>query len=488
MKRIIGILILIGIIAITIYLISHIPVNAKSEEVEKTQTQEVKDIQEEWLGIFIQGERVGYSFTKITTFESGLTIENRSQMTINMMNQITTLATHLFAQTDTAYALNNFSISIETPGHEAKIKGLIKDNQLVLTNYSHGVEQTQVKEIKEKPYFPDAIDQLVKKKNLKPGDEISIPYFDPTSQSSGQAKLKVHPDEMVKVFDKQFMGKKVEVNYMGVVTYLYLDNDYKIIKSEIPNLYMEMIPITKQEALAEIKPQDAFELLGFFSIKLPIPLPEDKNITFVKLKLTDLQTEGLDLSDDYQRVVSEEPLTIDIIQADINELSDFQGAAQAHHEFLTPSAYIQCDNPEIMKVAKEIVGNEESAILRTKKLVRAVYQMIRKVATPSMPSAIDVLKTKEGDCNEHAVLFTALARSIGIPAKIYVGLVNLRGDAYFYHAWCAVWLGKWVAVDPTFNQFPADVYHLKLKEGEISDWTAVLKVVGKLKIEALEYK
>ncbi|MGQ9465862.1 MAG: transglutaminase-like domain-containing protein [bacterium] len=487
MKKIIGILILIGIIAITILLISNIPGNAKPEQ-EKTQTEEVKDIQEEWLGIFIQGARVGYSFTKVMTFGSGLTIENRSQMTINMMNRITTLATHLYVQTDTTYAMNNFSISISTAGHESKIKGVIKDKKLILTNYSQGIEQTQVKEIKEKPYFPDAIDQIVKKKNLKPGDEISIPYFDPTSQTSGQAKLKVYPDEMVMVVDKQFMGKKVEINFLGMVSYLWLDNNYHIIKSEIPNLRMEMIPMTKEEALAEIKSQGAFDLLGFFSIKLPVPLPEDKNINFLKLKLNDLQTEGLDLSDDYQKVVSKEPLTVEIIRADINGLNDFQGTSRTHQEFLTPSAYIQCDNPEIIKEAKKITGNEKSAIVRTKKLVNAVHQMIRKVATPSMPSAIDVLKTKEGDCNEHAVLFTALARASGIPTKIYVGLVNLEGNAYFYHAWCAVYLGKWVPVDPTFNQFPADVYHLKLKEGEISDWAEVLKVVGKLKIEVMEYK
>jgi transglutaminase-like putative cysteine protease len=66
-------------------------------------------------------------------------------------------------------------------------------------------------------------------------------------------------------------------------------------------------------------------------------------------------------------------------------------------------------------------------------------------------------------------------------------LVNLDGDAYFYHAWCAIWIGKWVPVDPTFNQFPADVYHLKLKEGEISDWAEVMKVVGKLKIDVMDY-
>ena len=79
------------------------------------------------------------------------------------------------------------------------------------------------------------------------------------------------------------------------------------------------------------------------------------------------------------------------------------------------------------------------------------------------------------------------ARAAGIPTKIYVGLVNLEGYAYYYHAWCAVWLGTWVPVDPTFNQFPADVGHLKLKEGGIAEQAVVLKVVGKLKIKTKEY-
>ena len=33
-----------------------------------------------------------------------------------------------------------------------------------------------------------------------------------------------------------------------------------------------------------------------------------------------------------------------------------------------------------------------------------------------MPSALETLKHRQGDCNEHAVLLTALARASGIPA------------------------------------------------------------------------
>ncbi|MEO0122531.1 MAG: transglutaminase family protein [candidate division WOR-3 bacterium] len=487
MKKIITILIMVLIVGITIFLFSIIPDRPRSNELKENNPGTVKEISEEWLGIFIQGQRVGYTFTKIKKLDRGLEIETNSQMTINMMNEITTLKTQIFATADTDYALTDFSLFINAKGHESKIEGNIKNNKLILTTYSQGIKQTQVKEIKEKPYIPDVIDLIVQKKDLKPGTEITLPYFDPTSQSTGKAKIKVYPEEKVMVLNKETRGKKIEINFMGVVSYVWLDENNKIIKNETPNLFMEMIPMTKDEALKEVKPQEAFDLLSFFSIKLSKPLPEDRKISFVKLKLTGISVEGLDLNDDFQKVVSEEPLIIEISLADINSLKDLTVPIAEYKEFLSPSAYIQCEHQDIIKAAKEIAGKEKSALNIIKKVTNGVYRMLKKVPTPSMPSAIDVLKTKEGDCNEHSILFTAFSRALGIPTKVYVGLVNLQGDAYFYHAWCAVWLGQWVPVDPTFNQFPADVYHLKLKEGEISDWAEVMRVVGKLKIDVLEY-
>jgi transglutaminase-like putative cysteine protease len=212
-----------------------------------------------------------------------------------------------------------------------------------------------------------------------------------------------------------------------------------------------------------------------------------KNISYLKLELEDITIEELDLTDDYQMLISERPITIECYRANIDNLPDLDLPVREHQEFLEPSAYIQCNNSDIIAKASEFVGDERDAKKAVGKLVRGVYNLLEKKPTASLPSAIDVLKTREGDCNEHSILFTALARAAGIPTKIYVGLINLNGSAYFYHAWCAVWLGKWVPVDPTFNQYPADVGHLKLKEGELSEQAKVLKVVGRLKIDVLEY-
>ncbi len=487
MKKTLSVLIVAFLFLTTVYLISKIPQKNKPADI-KSLDKNPQEITEEWAGIFIKGQRVGYSFTKVAKFDVGLEVENKTQMKIFMMQEVTELTTHFYAHTDTDYTLKNFSIEITTAGHPTRVDGEIDGNQLILTTYSRGMKQTQKKVLEEKPYFPDAIEQVIKKKGLKPGDEITIPYFDPTTQSQSRARIKVLPAERITVLDREMVGTKVELNFLGMVSYLWLDDNYKVLKESTPNLQLDMIPMTKEEALAEIKPEEAFDLLNFFSVKLKRPLPSGQEISYIKLELNDITIENLDLNDEYQRLLSETPLIIESHLPDLNEFKTLTIPLKEPEEFLKPSVYIQSDHHEIIAEAEKIVGNETNAVEAVRKLVSGVYRMIKKNPTPSLPSALDVLKTKEGDCNEHAILFVAFARAIGIPAKIYVGLVNLYGDAYFYHAWCGVWLGKWVPVDPTFNQFPADVRHLKLKEGEISDWAEVMKVVGKLRIEVLEYR
>ena len=111
-----------------------------------------------------------------------------------------------------------------------------------------------------------------------------------------------------------------------------------------------------------------------------------------------------------------------------------------------------------------------------------------------MPSALEVLRTKVGDCNEHTALYVAMARALGIPARIAVGLVYVRGitGAFYYHAWPEVYLdegggrGLWLPVDPTLNQFPADATHIRLARGGLDKQAAILPLIGHLKLTVLD--
>jgi hypothetical protein len=101
-----------------------------------------------------------------------------------------------------------------------------------------------------------------------------------------------------------------------------------------------------------------------------------------------------------------------------------------------------------------------------------------------------------GDCNEHTALYVAMARSIGIPARIAVGLTYVRGitGAFYYHAWPEVYIdegddrGLWLPVDPTLNEFPADATHLRLARGGLDKQAAILPLIGRLRMTILDMK
>src|SRR2546426_408623 len=105
-------------------------------------------------------------------------------------------------------------------------------------------------------------------------------------------------------------------------------------------------------------------------------------------------------------------------------------------------------------------------------------------APAAIPSAVQVLKARVGDCNEHAVLFVALARAAGVPARTVAGLVPVDGR-FYYHAWAEVYLGDWVAVDPMLDEFPAGAAHLRFSIGGLPPQAGVLPLIGRIKLEVL---
>jgi hypothetical protein len=154
---------------------------------------------------------------------------------------------------------------------------------------------------------------------------------------------------------------------------------------------------------------------------------------------------------------------------------------------LAEEPLLQAHNHEVVELAIRIVGNERTPRVMVQKLSGWVFDSLAKTVTSGVPNALTVLRSRRGDCNEHAQLFVALARALGIPARVASGLLYLNGK-FYYGAWGEVWLGAWVAADPTFGQFPADAAHLRLVVGGLTRQSELLQLMGNLKIKVLEAK
>jgi len=154
---------------------------------------------------------------------------------------------------------------------------------------------------------------------------------------------------------------------------------------------------------------------------------------------------------------------------------------------LSPEPLIQSGDARIVALARRLRGDSRDPVVVARRINEWVHDSLAKAVSVTIPSAIQVLDARSGDCNEHTQLFIALSRAAGIPARAAAGLAHLGGK-FYYHAWPEVFVGKWVAVDPTFGQFPADAAHLRFVYGGLTQQAELLRLMGTLKIDILSVR
>jgi hypothetical protein len=131
------------------------------------------------------------------------------------------------------------------------------------------------------------------------------------------------------------------------------------------------------------------------------------------------------------------------------------------------------DNPLITKLANEITLNCQSFDEKVSKLVSFVDRYIEDDLNAEPLSVLDILRIKKGDCTEHALLFTALARAAKIPAREVGGMIYMGDDAQAFggHQWNEVVInGEWIPVDAAFGETDINNTHILLKDDDFSSF------------------
>jgi hypothetical protein len=192
--------------------------------------------------------------------------------------------------------------------------------------------------------------------------------------------------------------------------------------------------------------------------------------------------DGLDLTGGRQRLAGDTLIVERERGARLVTHYRLPAANPALREFLLPEPLIESGDLRVQAQARLIAGIDRNPARVASRLAHWTATAVEGGVSAAAPSAVQVLGRRRGDCNEHTVLFVALARALGLPARPVAGLLYLRGR-FYYHAWAEVYLDDWVAVDPTFDQFPADAGHLRFTIGGLARQLALVRLLGSLSLE-----
>lgn len=323
---------------------------------------------------------------------------------------------------------------------------------------------------------------------LDVGEEVTIETFDPLSMAATESTVRCTSRQTLEIAGETFDTRRLVVDASGMKTLAWVDESGDVVRAETAlGLILERLPAEDDGTLdgdaAANGAAVGAELLELTAI-VPTGATPQRGARSMTLRIGgDLPQGDLPTDTTQTRV---EPRVYRVLQGG-------QGVSTPDASVLASAksadAFVQSDHPTIVAQAEEILsGTGSDPRAQVDRLSEWVFEALDKEAVLSVPSALEVLEMRKGDCNEHTVLYTALARAAGLPTRIAIGVVwSELLNGFYYHAWPEVWLGdRWLWVDPTFGQLEADATHIKLFNGGIQTWTQLLPYLGQLEIEVVD--
>jgi transglutaminase-like putative cysteine protease len=119
----------------------------------------------------------------------------------------------------------------------------------------------------------------------------------------------------------------------------------------------------------------------------------------------------------------------------------------------------------IVRAASRVIRGAQSASDSAALLTRWVSaQIATEGGEHATGTAILAYRNRRGSPTAKARLLATMTRAVRIPARVACGIAVVPEGA-LGHAWTEIWLGRWVAADPTYGQFPASASLVRLVVG-----------------------
>ncbi len=400
-----------------------------------------------------------------------------------MLDVPQTVRTRMDGRCDADFALQEVDFSLD--GGAAPFRGhaVVDGPVLQLTLWLGGEKSEQRLALNGPLYLPWAVRAAVGAGRMEAGGRWEASVFDPLVMRTEPTQVAVIRREQVPDAAPGVLGWRLEEEFHGLKTTAWIDPTAGVLREEGP-MGLVLLRQTREEVVSESGATGAaLDVVAMVAVPVARPIDDARGRRSLRLRVSGVAPESIPADAEQVRDGAVVTVTRREPGADGSYPLPYRRTDLASDLVATP--FLQSDHPRIQALAHEILAGEDDALRATHLLADWVYREIRKTPSATVPNALQVLDMREGDCNEHAVLLAALARAAGLPTRVVAGVVYLDG-AFLYHAWCEVWLGRWVTVDPTFGQLPADATHLKLLVGGPEQHMGLLDVVGRLQLEVLD--
>jgi hypothetical protein len=459
----------------------------------------------------MRGRAIGVASSRLDTVPDGFTFDDMLQLDVPAMGAFHSATVRTRATLGRSLELRNFEFQLRSAVGDYRVRGDARGDSLLELRLDAGSgEQGSTLRLHPSTTLPVSLPlRMAAAGHMVEGREYTARVLDPSTLGDRSVTVRVLGREMVAVGDSVAYDTAsgewrvaserslpvwvVEERYGGVSVTSWLDQEGRLVRSESPmGFAIRRMPYEMAEQAWRRSRADPGLAEGYGIVIESTAIASnadlsamDRGADRLTVRLGNVDLTGFDLDGGRQTlrgdtlVIRREPASALVAGYDL----PYRGGGAPAAE-LEPTPLVQADDPRIVETARRIADGSADPAVVARRLNDWVYRSLRKEITPSIPSASQVLATRQGDCTEHTVLYVALARAVGVPARTAVGVVHLDGR-FFYHAWPEVWLDEWVAVDPTLGQFPADPSHVRFVVGDLARQVELIRLIGRLELDLI---
>ncbi len=467
-----------------------------------------------FYSIHMGGQAIGVSSSRLDTVPEGFLLEDVTDLELQAMGQPGRIAARTRVHLTPTLQMSAFSFSLETSDGRFIAEGEVAGDSLLLVRTGTGSDLDELSfRVEEAPLFAAALPiRIAMGGELHAGRVIRLPVFDPSTLSTRTVEVEVLEQGTMTLPDSARIDPatgrwiaasqsttaawRVRESFAGITVESWIDEDGRTLRSSSPmgfslertdfELANQAWEDSRGVALSGARSTDVIFSTAIASNR---NLGEIRTHDELRFVLSGVDLAGFELDGGRQELRGDTLVVRRELWAGLEPGYQLPYPRMDLRGALEPEPLIQSGDERILREARRAAGlgprRRGDPVVVAERLALAVYGMLEKEISFSLPSATRVLETRRGDCNEHTILYVAMARAVGLPARAAVGLVYLDGS-FFYHAWPEVWLGEWVAVDPTFGQVPAGAAHLRFMTGGLARQVEIARLIGNLEIEVME--
>jgi len=379
----------------------------------------------------------------------------------------------------------SLDINLQYQTKKTHITGKVEKGVMRLTAEDELGKVTRRELAFDKTYFyPVLADLILKRKAEK---TFSLKFFDPTVMKVDEVKVEVTKSDAEGV--EAVVSEQLTMKYR-------IDRKGRIKEIEYLEMHSRsyLTDAVDAQNITYLNTADGYTL----TIRSEKSFPNVYKVIHaqVQLKWKDIPFEQFNLEDNRQKVAKKTKSNREyeaILEITKPDPVSTQISAPVKEEkfapFLADTEYIKPSDPSIQKQIAEIRGEETNAQIIVENILGWIQANIKRDLIAETLTGPEVLEKKRGKCSEYAIVFASLARAAGIPTLIALGEA-WSGNVWMGHMWNEVWLGKWVAVDPSAGSFVSGPSHLKFIDSPtvIGTQGVRLKLVDNLSIEILDFK